>query len=68
MKDVVKVFDSNPDAAYDYIANNYYNLSKEELRDVVKELLYSIHTNTTKEEYNKILKDAAEELAEQYEE
>ena len=65
MKDFIKVLENNPNGAYDYIANNYYKMSKEELKDVVKELLYSVHTNTTESEHNKILKDVAEELTEQ---
>lgn len=65
MKELIEVLKNNPKAAYDFIANNYYKMSKEELKDVVKELLYSIHTNTTKAEHDKILQDAAEELADQ---
>ena len=67
MKDFVAVLKNNPNAAYDYIASNYYKLSKEELRDVIKELLYSIYTNVLESEQKEILKGAAEELVEQYE-
>lgn len=67
MKDFVQVLKNNPNGAYDYIANNYYKMSKEELKDIAKELLYAIHTNTTEKEHNKILSDVAEELAEQNE-
>ena len=67
MKDFVAVLKNNPDAAYDYITSNYYKLSKEELKDITKELLYSIYTNALESEQKEILEDAAEELAEQYE-
>ena len=66
MLEFTKVLRNNPESAYDFIANNYYNMDKEELRDIVKELLYAIHTNMTKAEHDKILKDTAIELMEQY--
>lgn len=68
MLELINVLKNNPDNAYDFICNNYYNMSKEELKDVIKELLYAIHTNTDKAEHNKILNDVATELAENYEE
>ena len=67
MKALIEVLEKNPNGAYDYIANNYYKMSKEELRDFAKELLYAIHTNTTEKEHDKILNDVAEELADQNE-
>ena len=65
MKALIEVLKNNPNGAYDFVANNYYKYSKEELKDVVKELLYAIHTNTTKDEHDKILNDVAEELTDQ---
>lgn len=67
MKDFIEVLKNNPDSAYDFICNNYYKMSKEELKDITKELLYAIHDNVTKMEHNKILEDAAEELEDFYE-
>lgn len=67
MKEFIEVLKTNPGHAFDYISNNYYKFSKDELRDIVKELLYSAHTNTMhKSEYNKILFDAATELEDFY--
>ena len=43
MKDFVEVLKNNPNHAYDFIANNYYKMSKEELASIAKELLYAIH-------------------------
>lgn len=43
MKDLIEVLKSNPNHAYDFIANNYYKFSKEELASVTKELLYAVH-------------------------
>lgn len=34
---------NNPDLAFDFIANNYYKFSKDELKDICKELLYGIY-------------------------
>ena len=64
MLELIKVLKNNPNGAYDFICNNYYNMSKEELKDFAKELLYAIHTNTDKAEHDKILNDVAVELAE----
>ena len=68
MTDFIDVLKNNPDAAYDFICNNYYKMSKEELKDIAKELLYAIHDNVDKVEHNQILEDAANELADTYEE
>lgn len=65
MKDFIEVLKNNPNAAYDHLTSNYYKMSKEELKDIAKELLYSIYENVLKEEHDKILKDVAEELADQ---
>lgn len=66
MKDFIEVLKNNPDGAYDYICNEYYKMSKEELKDVVKELLYAIYDKTTKAEHNEILTSVAEELEDFY--
>ena len=67
MKEFIEVLKNNPDHAYDYISNNYYKFSKDELKDIIKELLFSIHTNTMhKAEHNKFLLDAATELEDFY--
>lgn len=66
MKEFIDVLKSNPDGAYDYICNNYYKMSKEELKDIAKELLYAVHDNVTKAEHNKILEDVATELEDFY--
>lgn len=68
MLEFINVLKNNPDGAYDFICNNYYKMSKEELKDVAKELLYAIHSNTDKTEHDKMLDDVATELAESYEE
>lgn len=66
MKGFIEVLKNNPDGAYDYICNNYYKMSKEELKDIAKELLYAVHDNVTKAEHNEILGDVATELEDFY--
>lgn len=68
MLELINVLKNNPNEAYDFICNNYYKMSKEELKDFAKELLYAIHSNTDQAEHNKMLDDVATELAENYEE
>ena len=55
------------DKSYDYIANNYYNFTKEELKDIILELLYAIHTTAHTGKEMMILADANMELAERWE-
>ena len=43
IQEFIEVLKHNPNHAYDFIANNYYKFSKEELSSVAKELLYAIH-------------------------
>lgn len=66
MNYLIGVLKHNPYAAYDYICNNYYKMSKDELKDFAKELLFAIHTRTTEGEHNQILADVANELENTY--
>ena len=66
MKEFIDVLKTNPNGAYDYICNNYYKMSKDELNDILKELLYAVHSNVTKVEHDEILMDAATELEDFY--
>lgn len=66
MDELINVLKNNPDGAYDFICNNYFRMNKYELSDIIKELLYAIHTNMDKVEHNKILGDVADELEESY--
>ena len=67
MKDFIDVLKNNPDNAYDFICSNYYKMSKEELKDITKELLYAVYDNVINTaEHNKILNDVATELEDMY--
>ena len=69
MKEFIKVLKENPSHAYDYICNNYHKFSKEELKDITKELLYGIYDNSiAKIEHDTILSSVAEELKDIYDE
>ena len=65
MKEFIKILKNNPDGAYDFICNNYYKMSKEELKDIAKELLYAIHY-FHKEEEKDILESVGIELEDSY--
>lgn len=54
------------DKSYDWIANNYTRLTKEELKDVVLELLYAIHTTAHTGKEMMVLADAGMELTERW--
>lgn len=62
MKNFVEVLKNNPNHAYDHIANEGYKMTKDELVNVAKELLYVIYDNNTKEEHDNMLASVADEL------
>lgn len=66
MRYFIGVLKNNPYRAYDFICENYYKMSKEELKDIAKELLYVIHAVTNEEEHNKMLNYVAIELEDFY--
>lgn len=69
MKEFIDVLKNNPSHAYDYLCENYYRMTKDELKDIAKELIYAIYDNAyTTEEHDKILNDVATELEDFYEE
>ena len=57
----IEILKNKPDEAYDFICNNYNELSKTELVNIIKELLYSIYYHCRNDEdiYNQIMKDAS---------
>ena len=62
MKEFVDCLRNNPEHAFDFISQNGHLFSKEELKGIVKELLYAIHANVTVIEHDEILSDAADDL------
>lgn len=62
MKNLIECMENTPEKTYDFIVKNYWHMSKDELKDVAKELLYSISKLDEKE----ILSDVAEELKDNY--
>lgn len=49
---------------FEFIVNNYWKLSKEDLRDVAKELDYAIYSMYSKNEYDKIVNEFCKNLEE----
>lgn len=49
---------------FDFIVNNYWKLSKEDLRDVAKELDYAICSMYPQNEYDKIVNEFCKNLEE----
>lgn len=48
---------------YDYIANNYHNMSKEELKSVIHETLWRLNQCTTEEDYIKECEEIIDNLS-----
>ena len=73
MMEFIEILKTNPDHAYDFICNEAWNFSKDELKDIVKELLYGFYKARenhfiTKTEELEIFESISEELEEFYEE
>ncbi|MBR5604274.1 MAG: hypothetical protein IKW51_08745 [Bacteroidales bacterium] len=73
MKQFIDCLKNNPDHAFDFIANEYYKFSKDELKDICKELLYGIyHAENcgyiSKEDGKIIYECVADELHDNYSE
>lgn len=73
MNEFMEILRKNPNKAYDFIANTYWNFEKCELADIIKELLYAIYHEAeyglmTTADHDKILASTADGLAELYEE
>lgn len=49
---------------YDTLANEYGDLSKEQLRRIALELIYAIHHNNTKWDYIQTMNEAIENINE----
>lgn len=66
MANFTEILKNEPKKAYDFIANYGYLLNKSELIDIVKELIYGIHTRLSEFQINHIMFDVGCELDEQY--
>jgi hypothetical protein len=53
---------NNPNHAFDFICNNGYLFSKDELIRISKEILYAIGHDLSELEHEEILNEVAEEL------
>lgn len=68
LAELLEVMKANPRRTYDFISENSYLLSKSELVDVIKELLYSVHSFCSEAKAAEMLCMAADELEYQYKE
>ena len=68
MEKFVEILRNNPDHAYDFICNNAWQFSKDELRNIIKELLFAISHDLSELEHEEILNEVAEELNDMYSE
>lgn len=71
MEQFVDCLKENPDHAFGFIANDYWKFTKDELKDICKELLYGIYHaesrgNILKDDSKVIYECTAEELEESY--
>ncbi len=55
------------DRLYDYIANNYYKMSQEDLKDIVLELVYAVYANCDSKQAKQIYSDMEQGIKERHE-
>ena len=68
LAELLEVMKEKPRHTYDFISDNNYLLDKSELVDIIKELLYSIHSFCSESLATEMLAMAADELEYQYKE
>lgn len=68
LAELLNTMKENPRRTYDFISENYHLLDKSELANLVKELLYSIHSFCSAYQAAEMLAMAADELEYQYKE
>lgn len=68
MMKFVEILRNNPNHAFDFMAENAWQFSKDELRSIIKELLYAISHDVSELEHEEILMEVAEELNDMYSE
>ena len=70
MAEFINNLKNNPHKAYDFFSSNSYRFDENELKDIIKELLFSLHyhvnTRFYGDLYGVILDDTAAELEEIY--
>ena len=54
------------DLIYDYVASNYYEMTKEELFRLCLEVLYAMSVNMDRYDYQRALDEAANELVDMW--
>lgn len=68
LAELLEVFKENPRQAYDFISQMNHMLDRYELTNIIKELLYSIHSFCSESQAAEMLAMAADELEYQYKE
>lgn len=68
MAEFTEVLRNDPDHAYDFIGQNYWKMNKEELGNIIKELIFGVKEYVFKHEYKDIMGSVAIELDERYDE
>lgn len=62
LKDIIKGIEK--EGIFDFVANNYWKLSKEDLRDIAKELSYAVYDKLGNEVNKEIEQATIENLKE----
>jgi hypothetical protein len=62
----IEVLKDDPHKSYDYIANNYHRMSKMELCDIIKELIYGMENWVMDMEQDSVWRSVIDELQDQY--
>lgn len=63
-EDLLKAIDD--DRLYDYVASHYYEMDKDDLKDVILELTYALSDALSKADEKAVLNSARSELADRW--
>ncbi|MBQ9531577.1 MAG: hypothetical protein IJR70_05855 [Eubacterium sp.] len=67
MEEFVRLMHDQPEQAFDYLSNNAYQFRASELVSITKELLYAAYDMLGKDDHDKVIKTAAENMADNLE-
>lgn len=68
MKQFIEILRNDHDKAFDFIANNAWQFSKDELRNICKELVYGIYKSVEDVDQDSLFENVADELFDWYSE
>lgn len=66
MEELIKVLKESPNKAFDFVAANFWRFTKEDLKQVLLELMYAVYHLSSESVHDKIMESCANSLDDIY--